>query len=437
MTILLTFAGNRDPIANDTNQEGSVVTLCRWFREHGEPVDKVWLLSMDDQGAENAHNTQDWLVTEQLFSQDQVRVIHRAGNPVDFESATRFVFDIVQPSPASADSPDRMVHFNGTSGTPAMKTAGLLLSAAGLLHGGRVWTVLNPDYVIAGNRVSSQDMEFFREHMLAERLATAVAGNQFQTAITLAREWGRSTVRDSVRQSNEVLIEVLRAYRAWDLTDFSSARRHLKQVSATAGLSWSQEGRDLMERQRRWLNNSSLDSPNENPFNLVELHFSIERYQEQERHTDALSRARRLIEGLVYYHYRTRYDVDVRRAVRDWMHRLPEGLVESLGGKTERNIPLWTLARAVMTYQDSDAAIRALHPDISVLSDVMDIRNQSLAAHGMQPVSREEVENILPLLRRWLATFVPSTEEYLRVYPLTPRLRDRVLRDLGLPSGGV
>lgn len=438
MTILLTFVGNRDPIAEDTNEEGSIVTLCRWFRTTEQPLDEVWLLSMDGVGQRNALNTQNWLVTERLCRSDQVHLFHREASPVDFVAAAQLVFDVVNQFPKTSDGSDRVFHFNGTSGTPAMKTSGLLLSVAGLLQGGHIWTVLNPVHVQPEDRVRIQNVAFLREHMIAERIATAVEGSQYQSAIALAQELGTVTVRDTVRKNNAALTAVLRAYRAWDLTDFRNASLQLKKVAEMDFVPWSQEGRDAFNGQRRWLNNPDLKSHEENPLNLVELYFSIERYHEQERYTDALARGRRLIEGLVHYYYQATFHVNTRQPVQNWIKKLPLDMARFLGPQGPHgHLRRGTLARAsaIVKYNMSDAVLST--EDIKALDDLMDIRNQSLAAHGMRPVGAMEVKKALPLFRRWLVALAPGAAEYLKNYPLTPAMRYRVLRDLGLPMGQI
>ncbi len=120
-----------------------------------------------------------------------------------------------------ANEEPRMIHFNATLGTPAMKTSGFFLCVAGLLQGGKIWTVLNPQHVQDPTaRVDSPDVRFLQEYLLRERIVTAVEGAQFQTAIPVVREWGQITIHDAVRRTNAALLGVLPAYRAWDLTDF-------------------------------------------------------------------------------------------------------------------------------------------------------------------------------------------------------------------------
>ncbi len=440
MTILLSFAGQRDPIADDTDEEGSIVTLCRWLQDHGQSVDQVWLLSVDPPGDGYAQNTRDWLITEHLFEAEQIQRFHRVASPVDYEAVTQFAFDIVQHPANPAGREDRAIHFNATSGTPAMKTSGFLLSVAGLLRGGKIWTVLNPQHVRAStDRVEVQDVGFLGEHMLRERMAAAIEGAQFQTAITLAREWGQMTIHDAVRRTNAALVGVLQAYRAWDLTDFAAARRYLAQVDQRNGrepLPWNPEGRNAFDRQRRWLNNTALESADENPLNLVELYSSIERYQDQERYTDALARERRLIEGLLYYCYHAQYRADVRRMAKHWMSCLPPPMAQRFRDEAEGHVPLLSLARALVD-ESPARTVRELRPDIDTFKHLMDVRNQSLAAHGMQPVTRKDVAKVRLILRKWLMTLVPETQEYLKQYPLTPTMRQCVLQDLGLPPGRI
>ncbi|POB10107.1 hypothetical protein [Sulfobacillus sp. hq2] len=437
MTIFLSFAGARDPVADDTNEEGSIVTLWRWWRDHGQPVDQVWLFSVNAEGQQYAQNTRDWLISEHLCTAEQIQLYHREASPVDYEAVTQFAFEVVQQNVNTRNDNDVTIFFNASSGTPTMKLSGSLLSAAGLLPGGKIWTVLNPRHVGEHQeRVSVQDVRFIGEYLLRERLGEAVAGNQFQTAIALAQEWGRITIHDVVRRTSAALLSVLRAYRAWDLTDFAVARRYLTQVDRLDAVPWTPEGRDAFDRQRRWLNNTALESTEENPLNLVELYYSIERYSEQERYTDALARGRRLVEGLLYYYYHAQYRVNVRRVAKHWVGQLPQNLAEKFRDEGERYVPLLVLART-LTEESPDPTVRELWADIDTFKALMDVRNQSLAAHGMQPVTREDVAKVRPILRKWVMTLVPDTGEYLKLYPLTPAMRQRVLQDLGLPPGRV
>ncbi|KXL48368.1 MAG: hypothetical protein FE78DRAFT_29168 [Acidomyces sp. 'richmondensis'] len=372
-------------------------------------------------------------MTEGLFTAEQILLFHREADPVDYEGVTQWTFDLVQKHLPAGHCKNEMVHFNAASGTPPMKVSGFLLSVAGLLKGGKIWTVRNPQHVTEHHkRVSVQDVRFIGEYLLRERLAEAVAGNQFQTAIALAQEWGRITIHDAVRRTNTALRGVLQAYRAWDLTDFAAARRYLTQVERMDSLPWTLEGRNAFDRQRRWLNNTALESAEENPLNLVELYYSIERYFEQERYADALARSRRLIEGLLYYCYHVKYQVNVRRMAKSWISQLPQTMAQRFRNDAERYVPLLLLVQA-LTEESSDMSVRELGSDIDTFKELMDVRNQSLAAHGMQPVTREDIARVRPILRKWVRTLVPETRDYLKHYPLTPAMRHRVLQDLGLP----
>jgi hypothetical protein len=51
--------------------------------------------------------------------------------------------------------------------------------------------------------------------------------------------------------------------------------------------------------------------------------------------------------------------------------------------------------------------------------DLMKKRNNSVIAHGMDSVSRDDVEDCMSLARRILTELVPASEKMIEDYPFT------------------
>ncbi len=428
--ILVTFAGTRDPIAYDTPEEGSIVTLCRYLASRGETVDALWILSMDVVGRRHAQDTQEWLALEGLFHADHMHLVHQEGNPADHVAVTQFVFAVVQ-SPEFRRSSAEMapIAFNGTSGTPAMKMSGFLLSIAGLLHGGQVWTVANPTFVAEGSRVVPAHLDFVREHILREQIRTAVHGSQFDTALNITREWVTITVHEGSRQVAGPVEHVLRAYQAQDLANYAEAKTQMMAIP-DAQVFRDVTAQTVFRAQRRWLANADLSAPTENALNLVEILFAIARYQTQERYTDALARCRRLFEGIVYWYYQAHYQIDVRQPVSRWEEAWHAML--NRDHRSDHGTSLWALAEHVFPDWVETSETTAWHEEKTMLRQMMDTRNHSLAAHGMQPVLAKDVSTVYPIVKKLLVAAAPKTTGYILDYPLTQTKRQRVLQGLGL-----
>lgn len=429
--ILVTFAGLRDPVAEDTTKEGSIVTLCKRRKEEGNPVDHLWLLSMDEKGQQCTQETENWLTTEGLLAPEQIHRKHQAGNPADYVAATQFAFAFMQSEEFRGHlaSHPHPVAFNASSGTPAMKMTGFLLAAANLLPNGEVWTVSNPRFAKEEDRVTSADMNLVREHILRDQIRTAVQGSQFTTALKITREWSRITVHEANRQAVPTLERLLKAYQAQDQANYADAKKHMTAITGTDLFS-DPEVATVFRAQRTWLTNDDLSHATENVYNLVEILFSVARYNSQERYTDALARGRRLFEGIVYWYYQTHYGIDVGSSPAQWETALGTQLAKQT--LTLHGTRLSDLAQGMFDATIPSSSTANWSKAQSELKDMMTTRNKSLAAHGMKPVSAPHVETVYPILKDVLRAVIPETARHIEHYPLTEAKRQRVLQALGV-----
>ena len=52
-------------------------------------------------------------------------------------------------------------------------------------------------------------------------------------------------------------------------------------------------------------------------------------------------------------------------------------------------------------------------------------RNESIVAHGMRPVSKENADDCLPIAEAMLLALVPDAEQRIREYPFKKELIER------------
>lgn len=146
-SILLSFVGQQDPVSDNTQEDGSIVSLMRHLVAAGQTVRQVVLLHTAGT-QERAELTQGWLMdapfhlpreaitllpTNEGLSADPVNLllaVAEARRGLEWAIAHRTAQDILE--------------LNASSGTPVMKSAWSILQAAGYVPQGRVWQVRNP-----------------------------------------------------------------------------------------------------------------------------------------------------------------------------------------------------------------------------------------------------------------------------------------------------
>lgn len=146
-SILLSFVGQQDPVSDNTQEDGSIVSLMRHLVAAGQTVRQVVLLHTTGT-RERAELTQGWLMdapfhlpreaitllpTNEGLSADPVNLllaVDEARRGLEWAIAHCTVQDILE--------------LNASSGTPVMKSAWSILQAAGYVPQGRVWQVRNP-----------------------------------------------------------------------------------------------------------------------------------------------------------------------------------------------------------------------------------------------------------------------------------------------------
>ncbi|WP_171974782.1 hypothetical protein [Leptolyngbya sp. 'hensonii'] len=164
-SIILSFVGQQDPFAK-TETEGSIVTLVHHLLANHHIVKRVFLLHTDGT-QQNAIDTKDWLLSEiKNLKEDTVSLLAASEafsqDPINQSLAVQEARQAVEQAWKHQTVQDTL-EFNGSSGTPAMKSCWAILQATGYAPHSHVWQVRNPKELQPGQaRVFRDDVNILK-----------------------------------------------------------------------------------------------------------------------------------------------------------------------------------------------------------------------------------------------------------------------------------
>ncbi|MEB3231440.1 MAG: hypothetical protein VKJ64_10555 [Leptolyngbyaceae bacterium] len=146
-SIILSFVGNQDPFSDNTEQEGSIVTLVKHLLAQNFTIKHVFLLHTTDM-IDRAELTQGWLGDAPLqLPQEAIALLPvdpaLSADPVNVPLATQAA-QLGLAEAMACRSEEDWIEFNASSGTPVMKSTWSILQAAGYAPQSRIWQVRNP-----------------------------------------------------------------------------------------------------------------------------------------------------------------------------------------------------------------------------------------------------------------------------------------------------
>lgn len=152
-SIVLSFVGQQDPYSNNTNLEGSIVSLIKYLHSQKKAIKQVILLHTEGTKT-NAEDTKVWLQDEPLnLAEDKIELIpvseQLSTDPVNLLLAIEAAREGIKTANKHYQKGDRL-ELNASSGTPVMKSAWSSLQAAGYLPHSSIWQVRNPSQMVAG-----------------------------------------------------------------------------------------------------------------------------------------------------------------------------------------------------------------------------------------------------------------------------------------------
>lgn len=168
-SIILSFVGSQDPYSDNTEKPGSIVSLIEYLHQERQLIGRVVLLHTE-QTEKNAVDTKEWLLSEvETLTDDAIELIpvsrEFSEDPINqllaVQEARRAVERVLQ-----YQSEQDTLEFNGSSGTPAMKSCWSILQATGYVRRSHVWQIRNPKEMQPGQaRVFKNDVNALKNEL--------------------------------------------------------------------------------------------------------------------------------------------------------------------------------------------------------------------------------------------------------------------------------
>jgi molybdopterin converting factor small subunit len=437
LKVLVSFVGNQDPISENTNEEGSIVTLCRKIKPN-----VVYLLptaaglNVKSNTEENAMLTRDWICEDkQSFPNVKVFIkpinLSDPRNYLEILPRTRLVINEII---AELDGIEYELHLNCSSGTPQLKAAWLMLSNAGFLADSHLWEVADPRHCSEENRVTPLEITFLEEENIIQRLKRFSDESFFHGIADECSRLKEISCYSYRKEKAELMERIFRAYQSWDLIIYKEAYQVLNsvrnQICRARDLVLLNE---IIEKQVYVLSLLQKEEKQENEYNLIDLYYNARRRFARRDFTDTLSRFWRVYEGTLFAHLRRQYNVEPTELSQSKNKKTAQKIKDYLS-ETRRDTRSFSIRTAEVVLRDvlKDSRFGAVeNKELSVkrgesfqkmlLKDIMEElrnrRNHSIVAHGMQPINDDDAQNCLLAMEIILKEFFDC--DLIEDYPLS------------------
>lgn len=210
------------------------------------------------------------------------------------------------------------------------------------------------------------------------------------------------------------LRKLCNAYQAWDAFNHIAAKEAFEGVGKDIMQQWSSDGQ--IERNKGWINllARKLQSGNLDerlcPELLVDLWANALRRIEEKRFVDAVARLYRLAELIAQFRLWHEHGIDTSDVD---MSKVPKCKKEKLeryrDEKGKVKIPLQASYELLKNLGDEIGEMGAGEK----LRNALSARNNSIAAHGLEPVTEKVANNLKEAIEPILRKVVPNLESHL------------------------
>jgi CRISPR-associated protein (Cas_Csm6) len=281
-SIILSFVGSQDPYSNNTNQEGSIVTLITHLLTINQPIKQVILLHTDTT-TQNAIDTKEWLESNPAnLSPDSITLKlvdpTLSADPVNLLLAAQESRNAIDLAHSQMDSQDTL-EFNASSGTPVMKSVWSVLQAAGYAPHSRIWQVRNPKEMRPNqDRVFTTDVATLKDEFDRKVIAQQVQDYNYNGAAI--------TLKESNLYRPEIAALLVYGYQRLAL-NFDQAFSAIDPLREQIDRCWISEITPLRQKQGKAL--------------LLEAYFNALLRLKMRQYADFLVALFRLQEQILYY----------------------------------------------------------------------------------------------------------------------------------------
>lgn len=183
------------------------------------------------------------------------------------------------------------------------------------------------------------------------------------------------TVSPNIRSAYEPVMLLSQALANWDRFRYDVALGLFRALSGKLDLNHHLETLSLITK----------DSPKGKAMVLFDLWYNALRRAAQQRWDDAVVRCYRLVEATAQWILATHHGINTATVPRE---KVPENISLSTGRNGELQAGLINAWLLIKTHHDGPAKF-FIDKEISVLRNLIDIRNSSYLAHGMRPITSE------------------------------------------------
>ena len=196
------------------------------------------------------------------------------------------------------------------------------------------------------------------------------------------------------RSDLQIARDLSRAFDAWDRFDHDAASERLSIYQNRVGRALGLHFTFLR------LLTVPTEDPRCEPARLWDLWRNAERRAAQGRYDDAVARVYRLLEWTAQWLLRTRADLDTSNLRQE---SIPDGVRVTKNDRGEHQAGLLAAWDLVAHHLNTEAA-HLVQAERSCMQDHIQMRNNSILAHGYRPVNRSDWER----LAEWVTTsFIP------------------------------
>ena len=466
--VLLSFVGGRDPYNDKNNKEehsldivpengeprpknewGSILTICNELQP-----DIVYLFpSCKEKNPENNTEGNAEKVKAILMEKrgDQPSLLCNIW-PMDIQDATDFEeisVEMEKKIDAVLQELGELAgyefHWNCSSGTQQMTAVGYVFANSGKIPEITRWQCKDPERLRPGEeRLREINTAFLDESVYRKRIEAGVERLAFLSVKENSDGLSEKAGSEKLRRIGTFLKHVFDAYTYMDVLRYQDAYVKLRDVERNSvfGDLMDIELKGLLKRQVETLKILQGGSIKETPQNLVDLYFNMHRCFERGNYADVLARFWRMGEGSLYYRLESEWGINprdlnnssnknslaiLRQESRYQPTRHRKEFIGFEGGrkallevfKDKAYIEMWKSYTKEQYYPSKKVW------DENRIISLINKRNDSIVAHGMRPVLKENAEDCLPIAEAMLLALVPDAEQRIREYPFKKELIER------------
>ena len=333
-------------------------------------------------------------------------------------------------------------HWNCSSGTQQMAAVGYVFANSGKIPEITRWQCKDPERLRHGEeRLREINTAFLDESVYRKRIEAGVERLAFLSVKENSEAFFKIAGSEKQRQIGTLLSQVFDAYLFMDVLRYHDAYVKLRDVERNPvfeGL-MNVELKDMLKEQVETLKALQGGSIKETPQNLVDLYFNMHRCFERGNYADVLARFWRMGEGSLYYRLESEWGINARdldaspdRGNLEELRKLPryqptghwKEFIGFEGGrkalldvfKDKAYVGMWDAYSKKRCFPNGK--VKSENTIISLIGK----RNESIVAHGMKPVSKENADDCLPIAEAMLLALVPDAEQRIKEYPFKKEL---------------